>query len=233
MAAQARTLEVRIISIGALAAHPLRGERAPVRTGHATTTLITAGDRRILVDPGLPGAAVLARLEERAGLRAADITDVFLTTFKPDTMRGIGAFEGASWWIHEPEREGVGVPLLHKVREAAEAGERDLQQALARDAALLQRCRAAPDSLAPGVDLFPSPGVSPGACALLIGEARATTLVCGDAVATIEHIMEGKVLPWVVDVDRALASFREALEIADLLVPGRDNITMNPLRGPF
>ena len=222
-----------MISIGALAAHRLRGERAPVRTGHATTTLITAGEKRILVDPGLPAQAVRARLDERTGLKPGDITDVFLTTFKPDTMRGMGAFEHASWWIHEPEREGVGVPLLMKVQEAAEAGEKDLQEALGRDAAILQKCRPAPDSLAPGVDLFPSPGVSPGACGLLIAEARVTTLVCGDAVATIEHIEEGKVLESAVDVDQARESFKEAIEIADLLIPGRDNITLNPLRGPF
>ncbi|MFG0274986.1 MAG: MBL fold metallo-hydrolase [Phycisphaerales bacterium] len=233
MAPGPRTLEVRIISIGALAAHPLRGERAPVRTGHATTTLITAGEKRILVDPGLPAPALLARLDERVGLQGADITDVFLTSFKPDTMRGIDAFNRASWWIHEPEREGVGVPLVHKVREAAEAGEQDLQEALGRDAAVLQRCRPAPDSLAPGVDLFPSPGVTPGCCGLLIGESRWTTLVCGDAVATVEHILDGKVLPSAVDVDRARDSFTEALEIADILVPGRDNITINPMRGPF
>jgi glyoxylase-like metal-dependent hydrolase (beta-lactamase superfamily II) len=233
LAVASRTLEVRIISIGALAAHPLRGERAPVRTGHATTTLITAGDKRILVDPGLPGPALAARLDERAGLKPGDITDVFLTSFKPDTMRGVGAFDRAAWWIHEPEREGVGVPLLHKVREAAEAGEKDLQNALGRDAAVLQKCRPAPDSLAPGVDIFPSPGVSPGCCGLLIAEARWTTLVCGDAVATVEHILAGKVLPTAVDVDRARDSFTEALEIADILVPGRDNITINPLRGPF
>jgi glyoxylase-like metal-dependent hydrolase (beta-lactamase superfamily II) len=233
LSAASRTLEVRVISIGALAAHRLRGERAPVRTGHATTTLITAGDRRILVDPGLPGAAVAARLDERTGLTPGDITDVFLTTFKPDTMRGIGAFESASWWIHEPEREGVGVPLLMKVQEAAEAGEKDLQEALGRDAAILQKCRPAPDSLVPGVDLFPSPGVSPGACGLLVAEARMTTLVCGDAVATIEHIEQGKVLESAVDLDQARESFQEAIEIADLLIPGRDNITLNPLRGPF
>lgn len=227
------TLEARVISIGALAAHPLRGERAPVRTGHATTTLITSGEKRIIVDPGLPAQALAARLEERAGLAPRDVTDVFLTTFRPETMRGLALFESASWWVHEPEREGVGVPLLHKVREAAESGEREIEQALGRDAALLQRCGAAPDSLAPGVDLFPSPGVSPGACGLLIAEARWTTLVCGDAVPTIEHILEGKVLPSCVDVEQARESFREALEIADFLIPGRDNIVPNPVRGPF
>ena len=47
--------DFRVISIGALAAHPLRGERGEVRPAHATTTLIASGKARILVDPSLPG----------------------------------------------------------------------------------------------------------------------------------------------------------------------------------
>ena len=54
-----------MISIGALAAHPLRGEKGAARAGHATTTLISAGTRRILVDPGLPAQVVTARGQEQ------------------------------------------------------------------------------------------------------------------------------------------------------------------------
>ena len=42
-------MDVRVISIGALPAHPLWSEKAPVRTGHATTTVIRSRDRVILV----------------------------------------------------------------------------------------------------------------------------------------------------------------------------------------
>ena len=62
-------MDVRVISIGALAAHPLWDEREPARTGHATTSLIRTGKRVIVVDPGLPGAVLAARLSERAGDR--------------------------------------------------------------------------------------------------------------------------------------------------------------------
>ena len=57
-------------------------------------------------------------------------------------------------------------------------------------------------------------------------------LVCGDAVATQEHLEQGKVLPYCHDVEQAQQSFAEAIEIADLLIPGRDNISLNPLRQP-
>lgn len=229
-------MELRIISIGTLAAHPLWGERSAQRTGHATTSLIRTAGRVILVDPGLPVPAITARLAERSGLKPSDITDVFLTSFKPDTTRGIGAFEAADWWIHEAEREQVGVHLAAKLREFAAIGDEELDEklrvALEQDVAVLQKCRPAPDKLAEGVALFPMVGLTPGMSGLLL-ESRWTTLICGDAVATVEHLERGQVLPGAFDVTAAQEAFVEAVEIADVLVPGRDNLVMNPTKRPF
>ena len=58
-------------------------------------------------------------------------------------------------------------------------------------------------------------------------------MICGDAIATIEHPKAGKVLLDCVDIEQAQESFREAVEIADVLVLGRDNVVMNPRRGLF
>lgn len=224
---------VRIISIGALAAHPLWEESSPVRTPHATTTLIRAGKRTILIDPGLPDAIVSARLTERSGLRPKDITHVFLTSFRPDVRRGIGAFEHAEWWISQSEREGVGVPLVAGLHKAMADGEEELKAALELDVAILKRCEPAPDRLAPGVDLFPLPGVTPGLTGVLIAAQRSTTLVCGDAVPTIEHLERGMVLQNCASITQARESFAEALEIADYLVLGRDNMVASPVKRPF
>ena len=227
-------IEIRVISIGALAAHPLWDERASVRTGHATTTLVRTGGMTLLVDPGLPARAIEARLSERAGIQAKDVTHVFLTSFQPDTTRGLGAFEHATWWVSESEREGIGVPIAAQLQKLAqEEGDEEVIELLRREVALLQRCSAAPDSLAPGVDLFPLPGTTPGTTGLLISEPQKTTLIAGDAVATIEHLEAGKVLQSSVDVETAKESFQEAVEIADWLVLGRDNVAANPLRRPF
>lgn len=227
-------LDVRVISIGALAAHPLWDERAPVRTGHATTTLIRAGNAAILVDPGLPPQALGARLRERAGVGPEQVTHVFLTSFQPDTTRGLAAFEHAPWLVSETERESVGVPIAAQLRKLAEEdADEEVIELLRREVALLQRCQAAPDSLAAGVDLFPLPGVTPGMTGLLISEASRTTLVAGDAAPTVEHLEQGKVLPTSVDVETAKESFQEAVEIADWLILGRDNLAVNPLRRPF
>lgn len=234
-------MDVRVISIGALARHPLWGEREETRTGHATTTLIRTGEMAILVDPGLPGPAVAARLAERSGLHPSDVTHVFLTSFRPEVFRGITAFDGATWLISEAEREITGAALAEELRrmadDEAEAHGGELRRALERDAAILRRCRVAPDCLTgrsvERVDLFPLPGVTPGLTGLLIPEGNRTTLVCGDAIATVEHLEQGKVLPQTADLEHARESFREAVEIADLLVLGRDNMVVNPGRRWF
>lgn len=226
-------MDFRVISIGTLAAHPLWEERSPVRTGHSTTTLIRSGKRTIIVDPGLPAQALVARLNERAGMGPEAITHVFLTSFKPETTRGILAFERATWWVSGPEREGVGVPLVGELQAAAAAGDEELKSRLELDVAVLRRCEPAPERVADGVDLFPLVGVTPGLTGLLLPGRVSTTLICGDAVPTIEHLERGMVLQNAADVGRARESLAEAVEIADFLVPGRDNLTPNPIRRPF
>ncbi len=220
--------DLRVISIGTLAAHPLWREREPVRSGHSTCTLIRSGEVTLLIDPGLPDRAMVQRLAERAHVEPDDITHVFLTSFHPDTHRGIGAFENATWWISRAEREGVGVPMISALRHAVEQGNEELKKAVENEVAMLERCEEAPETLAEGVDLFPLPGVSPGMCGVIIEGGEATTVVCGDAVATVEHLLRRQVLPWASNVPAAKASFAEALEMGDYLVLGRDNIVPSP-----
>src|SRR5688572_11832791 len=102
-------MDYRIISIGTLSRHELREDKGSPRTAHATTTLIRSGEHVILVDPGLPEPAVAARLTERAGIDPRDVTDIFLTNFRPAHRRGLAAFDHARWLISEREREVVGV----------------------------------------------------------------------------------------------------------------------------
>jgi glyoxylase-like metal-dependent hydrolase (beta-lactamase superfamily II) len=228
-------MDFKVISIGTLAANSLWGERAPARTGHATTTLITSGNRWILVDPGLPEQALVARLSERANLRPADITHVFLTSFLPDTRRAITVFDDATWWISSEEREAVGGIVGGKLKEMIQTGRGDeaLRQAFEADIAILKRCQPAPENLADRVDLFPLPGVSPGLCGLLLSGERFTTIICGDAIPTQEHLDQGRIIPMAADVERARQSFEEVMEVADLLVLGRDNVVVNPTKRPF
>ena len=230
-------MDLRVISIGALPAHPLWGERTAVRTGHATSTLIRIGDKRILVDPGLPDQVITARLAERSGLKPGDVTHVFLTSFNPELRRGITAFPGATWWIGQEEREQIGAAMVAKLHEAIEEEDEQLKTALEYEVSVLRKCEPAPDHIADEkgerVDLFPLPGLTPGLCGLIVAGGRHTTLVCGDAVPTIEHLEQGKVMTPAADLDKARESFGEAIEIADLLVLGRDNLAVNPTKRPF
>jgi len=226
-------VDYRIISIGTLAAHPLWGEEhVEVRTGHATTTLISTGSAHILVDPSLPPAALLARLGERSPVRADQVTHVFLTTVGREHRRALTVFENARWLAAERELDSAKADLAAQREEAVAGGDAELAGLLGNDLAILRRCKPAPDRLADGVDLFPLPGVTPGCCGLLLSQPRATVLICGDAVATREHLEQRKVLPNCHNIEQAQESFAEAIEIADLLIPGRDNVSLNPLRHP-
>ena len=40
-------------------------------------------------------------------------------------------------------------------------------------------------------------------------------------------------LSGAADVEQARESFQEAVEIADVLIPGRDNLIVNPTKRPF
>jgi len=233
-------MDITVISIGTLSANALWGEKAPLRTGHATTTLIRGRDRAILVDPGLPRQAMAARLNERTGLRPEAITDVFLTSFRTDCRRAIEVFEGATWWMSEQEREAASAHLTTQLRATAESARGDdeeareaLREAAAREGMLLTRFEAAPDHLMDGVDLFPLPGVTPGLTGLLIAEDARTTLVCGDRVPSAEHLHKRQTLADVWDLERAKESMTEAAEVADVLIPGRDNILVGPTGQPF
>ncbi|MFM7133385.1 MAG: MBL fold metallo-hydrolase [Planctomycetota bacterium] len=221
---------LRVISIGTLAANPHWGERGAVRPAHATTSLIVSGDARILVDPSLPPQALAGRLAERAGIGVEAITHVFLTCLNPLHRRGLLAFEKAEWLVSEREREAIGVQLVASLKEAHGAGDEDLVKTLGHEIAVVQRTRPAPDRLAPGVDLFPLPGATPGLTGLLLPSAGATTLVAGDAVPTVEHLAAGQVLSPCFDLEAARESFTEAIEIADWIVCGRDNIVPNQAR---
>lgn len=226
-------LDYRIISIGTLAAHPLWGERGAVRTAHATTTLVRSGDRAILVDPSLPGEILDARLRERCGFGCERITHVFLTLFRPDLRRGLRSLDHATWWLSEAEREAVGATLVAAFGQARDEGEADHAGMLREEIALLRRCEPAPDKLAPQVDLFPLPGYTPGLAGLLLAAPRCTVLICGDAIPTMEHLEQGQVLADCYSLDQARESFGEAIEIADLLILGRDDLAVNPMRRPF
>jgi glyoxylase-like metal-dependent hydrolase (beta-lactamase superfamily II) len=53
-----------------------------------------------------------------------------------------------------------------------------------------------------------------------------TTIVAGDAVLTREHFERGAVYEQAVDAQQARESLTEILDVADIIIPGHDNVFM-------
>jgi glyoxylase-like metal-dependent hydrolase (beta-lactamase superfamily II) len=223
--------QFKVISIGTLAANHLWDESGTVRMPHATSTLIEVSGKCILIDPSLPPQIMTARLAERTGKTPQEITHVFLTAFLPDRYRGIEAFGEATWLVAPNERVAAESRLEKLADDLLHADDEELNDLVATQQTLLARCEDAPDRLAPGVDLFPLPGPTPGHCGLIISVPGHTVVVAGDSVAAQEHLHLAQVLPECADHDLAQESFREVIEIADTIICGRDNMLPNPVRG--
>jgi glyoxylase-like metal-dependent hydrolase (beta-lactamase superfamily II) len=220
------SIRLDIISIGTLSRNRLWNEQEATRTAHATTSLIRIGKRNILVDPGLPPQVLGARLNERSGLKPEQIDTVFLTNFRPAHRGGIALFSRAKLYIHENEQQAAQQQLERMIEEApAEDIDRQVMKA---DLKLLTSMKPAPDKLADQLDLFPLFGYTPGQCGLIVAGATNTIILAGDAVPSQDHFLAGQTLPDAWDIKAAHEAMSEVYEIADLIVPGHDNIFLNP-----
>ncbi|HLL87805.1 MAG TPA: MBL fold metallo-hydrolase [Tepidisphaeraceae bacterium] len=227
MASASRTApRLDIISIGTLSRNRLWAESDARRTAHATTALIRTTDRAILIDPGLPPPALAARLFERTGLSPDRVDTVFLTNFRPAHRAGLSLFTKAKVLMHQLEIEFARADLDRLLEEAPEQDED--AKLMRQELKLLDAVQSPEDRLVDGVDLFPLFGYTPGTCGLLVASPTTTTLISGDAVPTYDHFLAGQVLPDAKDIAAAQESMREVYEIADLIVPGHDNLFLNP-----
>jgi len=222
-------MEWTIISIGALSHNRLWGESGPLRTPHATTTLVCDGGRMILVDPSLPGPVLEARFNERTGKRLSEVTDVFCTTLRAAHRGGLGALAHAAWWSHEAELESFRSRLQRRLEDPAwkQGGAGEDQE----DLRILEAFQPAPERFGEQVHLYPLPGPSAGSAGLLLTPPTRTILIAGDAVLTRQHLEGGQVWEGSADLGAAMRSLRDVLEIADIVVPGHDNLVVLPRAG--
>ena len=223
------SVEYRVISIGTLSHNRLWGEGASVRTAHATSTLVEADDRRILVDPSLPATALNARFNERTGKTLADVTDVFCTTLRPVHRRALDALGHARLWASEAEIEAYG-RFLRSLQESAERLDAENVEMVGREMEIVEKFQPAPDKFTEQVHLFPLPGPSEGGAGLLLTPATLTIVIAGDAALSREHIERGQVWEGSADSETAMESLQDILEIADVIIPGHDNVTLSPSR---
>ena len=216
------SVQYRIISIGAMSRNHLWGEQGAVRAAHATMTLVVEGDRHILVDPSLPDQVLAARFSERTGARLDTVTDIFCTTLRPVHRFGIEAFPHADWWTSEAELQAF-LPALEEAQASADrldANADDIEDELR----LIRRFKHAPDKFAEHIHLYPLPGASPGSAGLLLTPPTHSILIAGDAAVTRDHLEAGQVWQGCVDIEQAMESFSDILEVADMVICGHDNL---------
>ena len=185
--------------------------------------LIRSGGKNILVDPSLPGRVLDARLSERGGLTIGDIDMVFLTNFRGAHSLGLPAFDGANWLMHADEIDYAHQYLydLQKHQNRTRSQETRLVE---DQLSILEKIKPAGDSLAEGVDLFPSPGSTVGNCALILTQALGTIVIAGDAIVNRDYLQRGQVHENCYDAKRAVQSMQDVLEVADIIIPGHDNL---------
>ena len=217
------SVEFSIISIGTLSQNSLWDEQSPVRTAHATTTLVVDGDRRILVDPSVPGKIIEARFFERTGKDLESVTDVFCTTLRPIHRRGIDALPNAKWWTSELELNTYRNHLETMLDSAQRLSIEDAKVVKA-DIELLANFKPAPDKFSPQIELYPLYGASPGSSGLLLTPPTSTIIIAGDAVATGEHLKAGRLWRGVQDTTASAETLRDLIELAGVVVPGHDNV---------
>jgi glyoxylase-like metal-dependent hydrolase (beta-lactamase superfamily II) len=184
----------------------------------------------LIVDPSLPPSILGARLSERSPVQPSQVSHVFLTSATDEHMRGLAAFPDAQWLAFETEIAAARAATHEDLSLALEHPEDGGVEPLEHRLAMLDRLRPAEDTIAQGVDLFPLAGATPGCCGILVSQPTRTVLIAGDAVASREHVADAQVLPHCWNREAAQSSFAEAIEIADVIVPGRDNILLNPTR---
>jgi glyoxylase-like metal-dependent hydrolase (beta-lactamase superfamily II) len=216
------SVSFHIVSIGCLSKNRFWAEAEAVRPSHATTTLIRSGDKTILVDPSLPGELLGQVLHQRTGLKPEQIDVVFLTCFRPIHRRGLGLFPHAEVVMGENEIESVSAHLTGLTEGGLENP--DARALVESEQQILSLIKPAPDRFTPQVHLFPAYGATAGSCALLLTPPTRTIAVTGDAVLTTDYYDAGMVFNHSFDTEAAKESLTELIEIAEIVVPGHDNV---------
>lgn len=196
-----------LLNIGTLSQNKLWGETERRRIPYCTMTLIRAGAATILVDPTRPPEEMARYLDDASGLALDQVDIIFLTHFHHDHFRGIEAFPHAIWLMEENE--------LAIWWEQAQEGSREQE--------ILDRIEAAQPQIAPGVELFLTPGHTPHHTSLLLHAQGMRVMVAGDAVMTYGHYLARYPYADHAHHEQALRSMDRAVQAADIVIPGHGN----------
>lgn len=208
-----------VIVIGHLKWNPYFGEQkeAPPRGDPSTCTSTMVRGRQadgspfvLLIDPTLrlTPEDYYFDINRRTGLHAEDITHCFVTHSHYDHQAGLAYFPHAVWMAAESVAEELrNSPYLDGARVAGVTGE-----------------------FLPGVYAVPLPGHVEHLYGAAFWSGGRRVVVTGDGVMTKNHFRDGTTM---FERDAALAkeTIRGLHAIADLIIPGHDNVIVNDRGG--
>ena len=192
-----------IITIGNLSRNQYWGEpndRA-FREVLCTTTLITAGGIRLLVDPSVASPDGMAKeLNRRTGLKLDDITAIFITHEHGDHVAGLANFPKPPWYSSA------------QTAEVLNRGNRFAKQ-----------IEPAPNALFDAVEVVPTPGHTRGHHSLRFQCDGKWIVVAGDAVPTLDFWRDRRSFFNAVNPEQGSRTMDAIAKMADIVVPGHDN----------
>ena len=148
-------------------------------------------------------------INRRTGLSPKDVTHCFVTHEHFDHQLGLNYFPDALWLAAEPVRQKLlESPYIDGSRVLAVSGE-----------------------FLPGVAALPLPGHTKGLTGVAFEDGSAKCVVAGDGVMTRDHFAF-ETSAFEQDSARAAQTIRELKRIADVIVPGHDNLILNMRRQP-
>ena len=183
--------------------------------GFSSISLLTLGNRRILIDTGPTSRRALLVDELRnRGLEPEDIDTVVLTHLHWDHCQNTDLFRNARILVHPRELEYNRNP-----------NRRDMNASWII-ASMLEKWKVEPvsdgDSIIEGVTIIDTPGHTKGHISVVAEVDNETVLVAGDAMPDSGTVRRG--LPYNVfwDVNDASESVEKMLATSEVFYPGHD-----------
>jgi glyoxylase-like metal-dependent hydrolase (beta-lactamase superfamily II) len=184
--------------------------------GFCSITLITAGDKRILVDPGHVGRRVhLLEALQKRGLTPQDIDVTVMTHAHWDHNQNFDLFYHAPVLVHRlemkyahhphhndwatPQWTGAMIDHIPNIVEVDEGYQID-----------------------PGIGIIHAPGHSPGSMGVTVETDQGLAVVAGDIIH-FGGVALSKVSPIIFwSEDQARKSIERVTELAEIIYPGHD-----------
>jgi glyoxylase-like metal-dependent hydrolase (beta-lactamase superfamily II) len=196
-----------IITIGNLSRNRYWGEsdEKPIHKAICTCTVISGESFNLLVDPSLEdGPMMYEELNRRTGLTPEKIDAVFITHQHSDHTAGLRHFKNARWLA----------------ASSVAAGLNDTGN-------FAKKIEPSGNILFDKIEVIPSPGHTYDHHILRFNYRGMSVVIAGDAVATKDFWSEKRGYYNAVDFDQSRKTMEFIESVADIIVPGHDNMFFN------